>query len=70
MPQFGVKWQAIIDASCHEEAAEIALDNLRTPNNIATIFVVVGVEDSVEVTYDAHEKILLSDERGDDYEYN
>ena len=69
MPEFIVMWSANISAECHEEAAEIALASHRDPESIGTIFEVKNCDDDVLVVVDPQEKHVLSDERGEDYEY-
>ncbi len=69
MTTFLTVWSAHIDAPSHEEAAATALDDMRRPDSIATIFEVTNLADDVLVVVDAAEGDILKDNRGEDYEY-
>lgn len=69
MPTFTAIWSAKVEADSHEDAATIALETLRDPSSIQTIFEVVNDDDNCLVVVDAHENCVIKDERGENYEY-
>ncbi|WP_018609561.1 hypothetical protein [Uliginosibacterium gangwonense] len=62
MPEYTVVWEIQISAESHEEAAAEALEIMRRPDSIATVFHVTD-KDDVQVVCDAGEGIVLRDER-------
>ena len=51
MPEYLVSWEMTVEASSPEEAAKEAREILLDPQNIASVFVIDGVEiDALEVS--------------------